>query len=416
VLAVTPEQVDVLIIGAGPAGLTAAAALAADARVLVLEREAAAGGIPRHSAHLGFGLRDVRRAESGPAYARRLVALAERAGAVIRVDTMVTDWAGERRVEITSPRGRTVVEADAIVLATGARERPRAARMVAGDRPAGVYTTGQLQNLVHLQHERVEGRAVIVGAESVSWSAALTLRHAGARPVLMTTEFASPPAYAAITQLGRAALRVPVSTSTRVTRIVGRDRVTAVEIDQAGVRRLIDCESVVFTADWIPDHELARRCGLDLDPNTLGPLVDFGLRASRPGVFAAGNLIHPVDTADWAALDGRHVALAVRDWLRHGTVTSNATRLRPGAGLRWITPGRAGSGRPPRRLSAWAEAAVRFPVITVEQDGRVVAQRRLAWPAAPGRVTRIPSSLVAALDPAGGDATVHLRAGLHTRV
>jgi thioredoxin reductase len=409
-------QVEVLVIGAGPAGLTAAAALAGDAQVVVLDRESAAGGIPRHSAHLGFGIRDAHRAESGPSYARRLVARADQAGALIRVEAMVTDWAGERCVEITSPRGRTTVEADAIVLATGARERPRAARMVAGDRPAGVYTTGQLQNHVHLSDGRLDGRAVIVGAEAVSWSAALTLRHAGARPVLMTTELESPPAYAALTLVGRAGLRIPVSTSTRVTRVVGRDRVTAVEIERAGVRRSVACEFVVFTADWIPDNELARRYGLDLDPNTLGPLVDFGLRTSRPGVFAAGNVIHPVDTADMAALDGRQVAFSVRDWLRHGTVTSSAIRLLPGAGLRWITPGRTGSGRPLRRLSAWADRAIRFPVVTVEQDGRVVARRRLAGPAAPGRVTRIPSALVAGLDPAGGDATVHLSASLPTRV
>jgi hypothetical protein len=89
-------------------------------------------------------------------------------------------------------------------------------------------------------------------------------------------------------------------------------------------------------------------------------------------------------------------------------VSTGAIRLLPGAGLRWITPGLTGIGPAPRRLSAWAEAAVRFPVVTVEQDGRIVAQRRLAGPAAPGRVTRIPSALVGGLDPAGGDATVHL--------
>jgi thioredoxin reductase len=401
-------KTDVLIIGAGPAGLTAAAALAADASVLVLEREAQAGGVPRHSAHLGFGLRDVHRVESGPAYARRVVTRAEQAGAVIEVNAMVTDWAGERSVEVTRPRGRTTIEAGAVILATGARERPRAARMVPGDRPSGVYTTGQLQNLVHGQHARLDGRAVIVGAEAVSWSAALTLRHAGAQPVLMTTEYEAPPAYGALTRAGRTVLRIPVSTSTRVTRIIGRPQLVGVEVEQAGRRRVVECELVVFTADWIPDHELARRRGVELDPRTLGPLVDFGLRTTRPGVFAAGNLIHPVDTADRAALDGRQVAFAVRDWLRHGTVSTGAIRLLPGAGLRWITPGLTGIGPAPRRLSAWAEAAVRFPVVTVEQDGRIVAQRRLAGPAAPGRVTRIPSTLVGGLDPAAGDATVHL--------
>ena len=138
-----------LIIGAGPAGLSVAATLArAGVATVVLDREAVAGGIPRHSAHLGFGLRDLHRFQSGPAYARRLAERAVSAGARIELDAMVTGWAGPLEVEVTSPAGRRTLAAAAIVLATGARERPRAARMIPGDRPSGVYTTGQLQQLV----------------------------------------------------------------------------------------------------------------------------------------------------------------------------------------------------------------------------------------------------------------------------
>lgn len=173
---------DVLIIGGGPAGLTAAASLAprVGGAVLVLDREAAAGGIPRHSDHLGYGIRDLRTFISGPAYARRLVDNAVRAGANVRTRAMVTGWADDRTVEVTSPEGRRQVSARVILLATGARERPRPARLVPGDRPAGVYTTGELQNLVHLHRGTPGTRAIIVGAELVSWSAALTLRKAGA--------------------------------------------------------------------------------------------------------------------------------------------------------------------------------------------------------------------------------------------
>ena len=183
----TDEHVSVAIVGGGPSGLTAAAALArqVDGTVLVIEREAETGGIPRHSDHLGYGIRDLRRFVSGPAYAKRLTAAAQDAGAVLETEAMVTGWAGERQLRVTSPRGIRTVTADAVVLATGARERPRPARLVPGDRPDGVYTTGQLQNLVHLHHARVGSRAVVVGAELVSWSAVLTLPLSGGakRPI-----------------------------------------------------------------------------------------------------------------------------------------------------------------------------------------------------------------------------------------
>jgi len=143
-----PESADVVIIGAGPAGLTAARCLRSLGvpSVLVLEREAQAGGIPRHSDHLGYGLRDLRTLLTGPGYARRLAGLAADAGADIRLSTMVTGWAGDRSLLVTGPGGRRRIDARAVVLATGARERPRPARLVPGDRPDGVFTTGQLQN------------------------------------------------------------------------------------------------------------------------------------------------------------------------------------------------------------------------------------------------------------------------------
>ncbi|MFI5908638.1 NAD(P)/FAD-dependent oxidoreductase [Dactylosporangium sp. NPDC051541] len=400
------EHVRVAVVGGGPAGLTAAAALAGrvDGPVLVLEREAAAGGIPRHSEHSGYGLRDRHRVLSGPSYARRLAAAATAAGAVVETEAMVTGWAGERALEVTSPRGRRTVTADAIVLATGARERPRPARWIPGDRPAGVYTTGQLQQLVHVHHRPVGRRAVVVGAELVSWSAVLTLRAAGCRTVLLTTELDRPEP--------RLPIR-PVRTRTRVAAIHGTGRVSTVELEdlRTGRRREVACDTVVLTGDWVPDHELARSAGLTLDPATLGPRVDAGLRTSRPGVFAAGNLLHPVDTADVAALDGRHVATAVRQWLADGAVPAD-----PGLAvvadppLLWVTPQLIHPGGPPPprgRLLLWTAERRSLPLVTAVQDGRVVGSARLPWPAAPGRMFRVPYSVIRAADPAGGP--VHLR-------
>jgi thioredoxin reductase len=407
---------DVVIVGGGPAGLTAAAALAprVPGQVLVLDREAQAGGIPRHSDHPGYGIRDLKRFISGPEYARRLTTAATRAGADVRTQATVTGWAGERSLEVTSPQGRLRIDAGAVVLATGARERPRPARLIPGDRPAGVYTTGHLQNLVHLHHGTVGSRAVVVGAELVSWSAVVTLREAGVRTVLMTTEQPTPESYAAFTVPGKALLRVPVATCTKVTRIIGKGRLQAVEVQdlRTGQRRTVECDTLVLTGDWIPDHELARWSGIHLDPGTKGPLVDTALRTSRPGVFAAGNLLHPVDTADVAALDGRHVAGPVLDWLDGREPDGLAVRLRAEKPFRWVAPGLLRPGDPAparRRLLLWTDQLIRLPRVVITQDGRTLADRRIPWPASPGRVFRIPWSLLRDANPHGGEVTIGLR-------
>lgn len=405
----------VLIVGGGPAGLTAAAALAraGTGPVLVLERERAAGGIPRHSDHPGYGLRDLRRFVSGPEYARRLVENAVSAGADVRTEAMVTSWTPDGTALVTTPQGRLEIAAEAVVLATGARERPRAARLVPGDRPRGVYTTGQLQNLVHLHHGVPGTRAVVVGAELVSWSAVLTLREAGCRTVLMTTPHRTPESYAALTVGGRVLLRTPVAASTRVVRLIGRARLEAVEVEdtRTAERRTVACDTVVFTGDWIPDNELARQAEVLIDRGTRGPLVDAALRTSRPGFFAAGNVIHPVDTADVAALDGRHLVAPVADWLDTRRWRGATARLLPEAPLRWVSPGvvERGVGAPPRgRLLLSTAELVRRPTVVLRQRGAVIARKRVPWPVSPGRVFRVPSTVLDAVDVDAGDVTVGL--------
>ncbi len=403
----------VVIVGGGPAGLSAALALAPHTDVLVFDREAEAGGIPRHCAHTGFGLRDQHRSLMGPAYAKRLLDAAIASGARIMTHSMVTGWADDHTLEVTSPQGRMLVKAQAIVLATGARERPRTARRIPGDRAAGVYNTGQLQQAVHLKGQAVGTRAVVVGSEFVSWSAVLTLRHAGCRTVMVTTEYAKPDTYAALAWGGRMLFRPALRMRTRVVRIIGRGRVSGVEIEHldTGRREVVDCDTVVFTGDWIPDHELVRSAGIALDPKTLGPRVDTALRTERPGVFAVGNLVHAVDTGDVAALDGTHVARAVLDHLRAQRSLAPPLALEVEAPLRWIAPStyRVGDGAPSReRLLLWCDRLVPFPVVVVEQRGSVVARRRLWWPAAPGRVFRVPWSIMRDVTSHGGPVRIHL--------
>ena len=184
-----------VIIGGGPSGLAAAIELRqlGIGPVTVIEREREAGGIPRHSAHTGFGLRDLRTVLSGPRYAERYRDLAADAGADLVTETMVTEWEGDRLLNLTGPAGREQIEPPAVVLATGCRERPRSARLVPGSRPSGVMTTATLQQLVHLRGEKVGSRAVIVGAEHVSFSAVATLAHAGASVAGLVTELPTPP-------------------------------------------------------------------------------------------------------------------------------------------------------------------------------------------------------------------------------
>ena len=204
-----------------------------------------------------------------------------------------------------------------MLLATGCRERPRTARLVPGDRPAGVMTTGELQQRVYLGGERLAGRALVVGAEHVSFSAAMTLAHAGADVIALVTEYERQQSYAAFRFGAAVRWRVPVWTSCTVRRIVGRGRLEGVEVADArtGAARFVPCEVVVFTGDWIPDHELARLAGLAMDPGTRGPAVDTTLSTSLAGVFAAGNLVHAAETADVAALSGRHAARHIAAFL-----------------------------------------------------------------------------------------------------
>ncbi|MDO5285499.1 MAG: FAD-dependent oxidoreductase [Actinomycetia bacterium] len=400
----------VAIIGAGPSGLRAARELApvVSGSVLVIDREREAGGIPRHADHLGYGIRDLRRFLTGPVYARRLVDDATRAGAEIRTGVQAVGWE-ENRLQLVSPAGPELLDPEVLILATGARERPRAARMVPGDRAAGVYTTGQLQQLVHLKHRQVGTQAVVVGAELVSWSAVMTLRQAGCRTQMLVTSYPRPDSYRLFCGPGSLWFRTRVATSSRVVRVEGRGRVEAVVVENltTGQQQRVECDTVVFTGDWVPDHELARMAGIEIDPGSLSPSVDASLRTSRDGVFAIGNLVHPVETADVAALDGVQVTRPVQDYLLGKRPSACGYRIVAEAPLRWVTPNRIDPGDPTPargRLVAWTDRYLRTPTVSAYQDGRLLRRLRLPWPAAPGRAFRVPAQVLAGAQP--GEAAV----------
>jgi thioredoxin reductase len=412
-------NVDVLVVGAGPAGLSAARELRrlGVGSVLVADREAEAGGIPRHSFHTGYGLRDLHRILSGPAYARALAEAAVAAGAELRLGTTVTCWVpgvpGGLAVTMTSARGIETVDARVVLLATGCRERPRTARLIPGDRPTGVMTTGELQQRVYLGHERWPGRALVVGAEHVSYSAMVTLAHAGASVVALVTEYERQQSYLAFRAGAALRWRVPVWTSTAVRQVAGRERLEGVEVAdlRTGATRFVPCDTLVFTADWIPDHELARHTGLDMDRGTLGPSVDTLLRTSAAGVFAAGNLVHAAETADIAALSGRHAARQIAAALGEAGPGGASVPVRAEPPLRWISPNAiayvAGGPAPPPlgRFVLRSQEFRRVARLGVRQDGRLLARSgpsRLV----PGRPVHLGVGWLTRVDPAGGPAEV----------
>src|SRR6185437_3726742 len=397
---------------------------------LVADREAAAGGVPRHSFHTGYGLRDRHRVMTGPSYARALAGAAVAAGAQLRTGTTVTGLdvcpGGSHQVTLTSAAGIETVPAAAVLLATGCRERPRTARLVPGDRPAGVMTTGELQQRVYLGGERLTGRALVVGAEHVSFSAAVTLAHAGAEVVALVTGHERQQSYAAF-RLGAAVRwRIPVWTRCTVSRIAGgkgaeRGRLAGVEVTRDGTARFVPCETVVFTGDWIPDHELARRAGLGLDPGTRGPAVDTALATSVPGVFAAGNLVHAAETADIAALSGRHAARQVAAFLRGeagggqpGGADSGGGLAVPGRipvlvepPLRWISPNVAGAAAAPPlgRFVLRSGEFRRGARLEARQDGRLLTRTRPVR-LIPERPAHLGAGWLDQVDPAGGPVRV----------
>ncbi len=391
-------SVDALVVGAGPAGLAAATALKGDGaeRVVIIEREDEAGGIPRHCAHTGFGVRDLHRVLRGPAYARSWVERAAAAGAEIRTRAMVTGWSAQGRAEVTGPGGLLEVGARAIVLATGARERPRAARLVPGTRPAGVFTTGQLQQWVHREHLPVGRRAIVVGAEHVSYSAVLTLRDAGVSTVALITEHPFPQSFRLFDLFTRYGLRTPVWTGTSLLGIYGRDRIDHVLVrGPGGERREVAVDTVVFTGDFIPDHELARRAGLPLDRATRGPACEADGATSVAGLFAAGNLVHPVETADVTARRAGAVGAAVAAWLREGapptpraTVAVAVQAVDP---LQWVVPNLVTPvSEPAEVVLVRSRHFVERPRVDVTQDGRLLGSYRMRR-LVPNRSQRIPS-------------------------
>jgi len=311
---------DVLVIGAGPAGLAAAcAAKEAGAKdVLVIERDDAPGGILQQCIHNGFGLHRFKEELTGPEYAQRYVDIAAGLNIPIVCGTMVLDVSrakdGEQFVAVTamSPRGGLkVYRSRSVVLAMGCRERPRGALMTPGTRPAGVYTAGTVQRLVNMDGIMPGRRVVILGSGDIGLIMARRLTFSGAK-VLACVEIMKKSSglmrnvVQCLNDYG-----IPLLLSHTVTDVEGREHVTGVKVSKVdddlkpipGTEMHFDCDTLVLSCGLIPENELTRKAGVEMDPKTRGPKVDERMATSVPGIFAGGNVVRVYDLVDWVSRD-----------------------------------------------------------------------------------------------------------------
>ena len=302
---------DVLIVGGGPAGLALASQLRLkqSLNVRVLERESSAGGIPRHSFHPGYGVRDLHRFMSGPNYAKYYSELAEKSGVQVSLNASAWDWASENTLVVTAPTGLEEISAQKIVLATGARERSRNARLVPGSRPSGIFTTGSLQQSVYLKNQTIGSKAVIIGSEHVSYSAIMTLKHAHVKTLAIVEETSRTQSFQAVAIATKLRYGYKFYTESKLVNISGKDRVTSVTIQKNNTNFTINCDTLVFTGNWIPDNELARRGAISCDSITKSPIVNDNFETSRTGVYAIGNLLLPIKSADQCVMEIRKIRL-----------------------------------------------------------------------------------------------------------
>ena len=284
------EQHEVVVVGGGPAGLAVATHLKAHGikDIVVLERESEAGGVPRHCGHWGFGWESHRRLMSGPAYAARLREEASHVN--VRTGHTVLSFTGPGTMRVhSSETGIVQIAAKRVVLATGARESSRAARLIGGSRLPEVMNTGTLQQLVYLKHMKPFSRPVIIGGEWVSFSALMTCAHMGIKPAAMIVEETSLDAPWVFGVGARLRYGVPVHKATRLVSIQGTEHVTGVEVETGGQRRVIACDGVIVSGRFVPEDTLLA-----------GGLCGSPVRA--------GNVQGQLKTAGRCVAEARHIA------------------------------------------------------------------------------------------------------------
>lgn len=403
-------DIDVLIIGGGPAGLAAAVASreAGCEKLLLLERAESLGGILQQCIHTGFGLHVFKEELTGPEYAQRFIDQVTRLKIPVQCGTMVLEVKRDRVVAAVSPaHGLQQFRAKAIVLAMGCRERTRGALMIPGWRPAGVYTAGTAQRFVNLDGWLPGRRVVILGSGDIGLIMARRMTFEGAK-VLACVELM--PYSSGLTRNVVQCLddfNIPLMLSHTVVEVHGRERVEGVTVEQVdaqrrpipGTEQLFECDTLLLSVGLIPENELSKAAGVELSSATAGPTVNESLQTSVPGIFACGNVLHVHDLVDYVTLESAQAGRQAVAFARSkAPARAAAMRVRDGTGVRGLVPQSISVGCVENDLPLMFRptAVFRDAAVVVRLDGTEVSRKkhRILTPGEMVRLT-LPKALFA---------------------